>query len=99
MSAERYRISNSRAVSEQLRALVAKAESNGIHLAVVRALRWMLEELERTPLEFGESREGSDVDRLRLRIGFAEPLVVNFGVHEPSRNVFVSRIGLSKRQK
>ena len=65
------------------------------HLVVVRALRWMLEELERTPLEFGESREGSDVDRLRLRIGFVEPLVVNFGVHEPSRNVFVSRVGLS----
>ena len=79
--------------------MVANSEQIGEHLAVVRALGRMLEELERTPLDFGESREGTDIDRLRLRIGFVEPLVVKFGVHEPSHMVFVSRIGFSKRQR
>lgn len=96
MSTDRYRISNSRAVAEQLRALIDHAEREGQHLPTLRALRWMMEELERTPLEFGESREGSDLDRLLLRIGFVEPLFVRFGVHEPSRTVFVSHFGISK---
>ncbi len=96
MSTDRYRISNSRAVAEQLRALIDHAEREGQHLPTLRALRWMMEELERTPLEFGESREGSNLDRLLLRIGFVEPLFVRFGVHEPSRTVFVSHFGISK---
>ena len=70
----------------------------GFRADVLRASRWMFEELERTPLEFGESREGTDAGRLQMRLAFVGPLQVLFGVHEPSRTVFVSRMALRKHR-
>ncbi len=96
MSDSRYRISTSGATAEQLRAMMAESERIGRELETVRALRRIVEELKRTPSEFGESREGTDPERLQMRIGCVEPVWVVFGVHEPSRTVFISRIWIHK---
>lgn len=91
---EWYRVSQSAAVDEQLRGIIAQARAEGRLRALTAALKWVKEELERTPDEFGESREYYAAAALAARIGFARPLAVGFGVHEPSRTVFVRRFGL-----
>jgi hypothetical protein len=57
----------------------------------------MVEEMERTPLELGESREFLAHAELHMRIAFVPPLYAIFGVHQPSRTVFVRRIGWHER--
>jgi len=99
MSTDHYRISNSQNAAEKLRAILAELLNQGRREEARRAIRWICEELERTPSEFGESREGSDRTRLHMRITFAEPLFVKFGVHELGRTVFVSHFGFSKRPR
>jgi hypothetical protein len=55
----------------------------------VAASLWIEDELARTPLEFGESREEYPAAGIQMRIGFARPFAVRFGVHEQSKNVFI----------
>jgi hypothetical protein len=57
----------------------------------IRAARWMLEELERTPLEFGESRESLNSMGLEVRVAFVRPFLVRLEVNERNRIVFVQR--------
>jgi len=46
------------------------------------AFKWIMEELERTPLEFGEARYASGDPGMKIRVGFSGPVMVRFGVHE-----------------
>jgi hypothetical protein len=92
-----FRISNSGQVSEQLRAAFAQADQVGALPVTVRAARWIVEEMERTPDEFGESRDYLPEAGIRMRIAFAPPLYVIFGIHEDSRTVFVRKIGWLER--
>lgn len=97
MSSSFYTVANSHVVAEQFRSAIQVARTSGLFVQVVRASRWILDELTHNPGSFGESREVLPVLDLSLRIGFAGPLYVIFGVHEPSRTVFVRKIGFSKR--
>jgi hypothetical protein len=49
------------------------------------------------PNEFGESRTYWPNAKLQQRIGFAGPLVFDFGVHEDTRTVFVNRVGWTRK--
>ena len=94
MSEARYRVANSAMVGERFRACLLVARDTGRYSVALRAAQWIVEELERTPLEFGESRENYPGAKLQLRIGFARPLKVRFGVHEESKTVFIGSIEL-----
>ena len=94
---DHYRISHPGVVSDQLRAAFARARAEGVGIVAAKAAQWIVEEMERTPFEFGESREYWPSAELHSRIAFASPLYVVFGIHEPSRTVFVTRIGWMKR--
>lgn len=98
MSDERYIVANSLEVGRQLRAAIEVARTHGDFAVAVRASRWILDELTRTPASFGESRNYFAEAELHERIGFAGPIFVVFGIHEPSRTVFVSKIGYSVRK-
>ena len=96
MSPGTYRISNSKATGELFKAIADEARKAGRRLETLRAARWIFEELERTPLEFGESRNVYHHLQLQMRIAFVRPLTILFGVHESSRTVFISRMALGK---
>jgi len=95
---ERYEVSNAGGVSDELRAAFALAESKTILALAVRAAKWIVEELERTPGEFGESRDFLAYADIQVRIAFAAPLFVVFGIHEDSRTVFIRKIGWLERR-
>lgn len=97
MSDERYRISQSGAGSDQLRVAFARARREGLGATTAAAVRWALEEMERTPFEFGESREFLEHAQLHTRIAFVSPLYVTSGIHEPSRTVFIATFGWQRR--
>lgn len=97
MSDERYAVSNSQNVAQQLRAAVEAARAHGKHALAIRAARWILDELERNPAALGESRTYLPAAELHVRIGFAGPIYIVYGIHEPSRTVFVRKIGYSPR--
>jgi hypothetical protein len=99
VSDERYDVANSLEVGQQLRAAVEVARAHGEFAVAVRASRWILEELARNPAAFGESRNYFDAAKLYVRIGFAGPVYVVYGIHEPSRTVFVRKIGYSVRKR
>lgn len=89
-----YRVSQPVAVTEAFRAVLARAAAEGRLGRVLAAARYMFDELAYDPARFGEARarlHGLELDR---RIAFARPLVVEFAVHEATRQVFVSRVGL-----
>ena len=98
MSDEGYQVANSLEVGRQLRAALDTARSQGEFAVAVRASRWILDELARTPAAFGESRNYLAAAELHVRIGFAGPIYVVYGIHEPSRKVFVRKIGFSARK-
>jgi hypothetical protein len=95
---DRYTVSHSGRVSDQLKAAFARADAEGVKQTSVKAAKWMVEEMERTPEEFGESREYLPHADLHMRVAFSPPLFVQFGVHRPSRTVFVSKIGWLERK-
>jgi hypothetical protein len=97
VSDDRYLISQSGAVSDQLRGVFARAKREGLGAVTAAAARWMVEEMERTPFEFGESREYWPHADLHTRIAFVDPLYVLFGIHQTTRTVFVGRIAWLKR--
>ena len=88
-----YQVSNAGRVSDELRDAFAQAEAKGLLPLAVRAAKWIVEELERTPKEFGESRDFLTYASIQMRIGFAAPLFAVFGIHEDSRTVFIRKIG------
>jgi len=90
-----FRVSHSLLVTEEFRRALEQARVLGILPVTLRAGRWILEELARTPMEFGESREYLPHLALHVRIGFAGPLYAEFGVNLPNRIVFIRHIGLS----
>ena len=95
MSSPDFRVSHSQLVMEEFRRVLDIARDRGILPVTLRASRWILEELARTPMEFGESREFLSHLDLHMRIGFAGPVYVEFAVNLPDRIVFIRHIGLS----
>jgi hypothetical protein len=95
MSLPDFQVSQSRNVIERFRHELDIARERGILAVTVRATRWILEELARTPMEFGESREYLANMDLHVRVGFAGPVYVEFGVTVSNRIVFIRHIGLT----
>ena len=91
---DRYQLSQSGSVSDGFRAFVAQAREEGRLPIFARASRWIVEELVRTPGEFGESREYLPDAEISMRCGFERPVYVEYGVHEESRTVFLRRFKL-----
>lgn len=89
-----YQVSYPAVVAEAFRRLLDRATAEGRLPLVLRAGRYMMDELAYEPQRFGESRGFLDHAELHVRIAFAPPLYVEFAVHEPSRQVFIQKIGL-----
>jgi hypothetical protein len=87
--ADEYRLAPSEAANEELRQGLLAANAHGVLPVTLRAARWIMEELRRTPLSFGESRDYLPHLELHMRVGFARPLSVHFAVHERTRQVFI----------
>jgi hypothetical protein len=98
MSDHRYRVMHSGAASEQLEAALAHAEAVDQKPQALEAAQWAWEEMERTPLEFGESRGYLPHAKLHKRIAFSGPLVFYFGVHDERPEVFVIRIKWTRKR-
>ncbi len=91
---EPYRLGQSAELVAEVRRLLEVARRQGRLREFGQALKWITEELQRTPDRFGESREWYPAAELQARCGFARPLYVGYGVHEPSRRVFLRRFVL-----
>jgi hypothetical protein len=89
-----YHVSQSQLITEQFLQLVELATQQGRRRLILRAARYMIEELAYDPTRFGESRGTLPDLELSLRIAFSPPLYVEFAVHEPSKQVFIRRFGL-----
>jgi hypothetical protein len=89
MPPDEYQVHSSGRVTEQFREVMNAARDRGILTLALRASKWIMEELARTPMLFGESRDYFAHLDLHLRIGFAGPFSVQFAVHEESRQVFI----------
>lgn len=94
-----YRLEQAAVVNEGFRQFVAQARAEGRITIFLQAARWIVEELTRTPFEFGESREYLDAADLRMRCGFARPLYVEYGVNEPNHVVYIRRFKLLNEPK
>ena len=94
MADGRYEVSEPAKVREEFRGVLDRARELGILPLVVLASRWILEELARTPMNFGESREHREHLDLHLRIGFAPPVFVQFAVHDEQPIVFIRGFAL-----
>ena len=55
-----------------------------------------MEELKRTPTEFGESWITLPGSGLIFRRGFARPLFVQYAIHEDERVVYIRRFVLAR---
>jgi hypothetical protein len=95
VSLPNFQVSHSQQVMEDFRRILDLARDRGILRVTLRASRWILEELARTPMEFGESREYLPHLGLHLRIGFAGPIYAEFAVNLPNRIVFIRHIDWS----
>jgi HD superfamily phosphohydrolase YqeK len=92
VSDSRYLVVNSGRVAEQIEEALRQAEAAGLYRDALRSLRWAKEEMERTPHEFGESRDYREFAKLHERVAFVGLLRVHFGIHDSSRTVFVGRV-------
>lgn len=54
----------------------------------------MYDELGYDPAHFGEARSRFEAMGLDYRVAFVRPLLVEFAIHEPTRQVFVRRVDL-----
>lgn len=97
MSEQRYRVTHSGVAADQLEAALARAEASGEKRDALKAARWAWEEMERTPREFGESRDYWPHAKIQQRIAFVPPLYFIFGVHDERPEVFVIRVGWTKK--
>lgn len=94
MSPTAYTVHISGAVADQFRDASRRAVAEDRVALFVAAANWAVTELERTPSEFGESREVLPVSGLRVRCGFAGPVYVEFGILELKRQVFLRKFRL-----
>jgi hypothetical protein len=84
-----FAVSQSGRAAEELAAILELLRQRGETAIAARSVHWILEELSRTPLEFGESRYHLEHFDLYIRVGFAGPCRVNFAVSVPHRQVFI----------
>jgi hypothetical protein len=89
-----FRVVNSAAVAAEFRRLAEGAQVTGGLPIFLRAARWVVEELQRTPLEFGESWFTRPGSALVFRRGFARPLYVEYAVDPAARIVYLRRFAV-----
>lgn len=89
MADPRYRLSASAIANDQFRRALDAARTLGQLKQARSAGRWMMEELARMLMEFGESRDWLPTMNLMVRLAFVRPLVVQFAVNEAERVVFL----------
>ena len=89
MSDQYYEVVASQEVRERIKSLIARAREMDQYAPALESLKWIVEELRRTPLEFGESREYLEAAKLRVRVAFVGPFLVGFGVHDVKKIVFI----------
>jgi hypothetical protein len=89
MSDERYRVLNSKSVEDQFLQVMGLAEQSGLREAALRSARWIMEELSRTPHEFGESRWITRT--LFARCAIVRPILVEYAIHHTEKIVFLRR--------
>ena len=93
-----FTLSQSGQVADEFSNALAFLRANGEGRPASIAARWMLEELVRTPLEFGESRFHLPHLDLFVRIAYSGPWVILYSVNVPSHRVFIRHWGLRRRQ-
>jgi hypothetical protein len=89
-------VSQSRDTLAHLKHLIEILRVEGKGEVTGKSLRWIHEELTRTPMEFGESRYRLEQLDLNLRIAFTGTLAVEYAVNEAGRQVFIRRWALQK---
>lgn len=83
-------------VTEAFRRLLDQATAEGRLAVALRAARYVMDELSYAPARLGESRERIDRYEIEIRFAVVRPWRVEFSVHEPTRQVFIRRIGLGE---
>jgi len=89
-----YKVSQPGVVSDAVRELLRRAEAEGRLRLVLDAARYMRDELAYAPSRLGEARTRFAALGLDYRVAFVRPLMVEFTIHEPSRQVFIRRVRL-----
>jgi len=93
-----YRVVNSAAIAQGIRALQRRASGQGRGEEFLAAIRTALNRMRDDPTEFGEPLYPLPALHLRVRCAVVPPLVVHFAVHDDLPIVFVSSVKLlSKR--
>jgi hypothetical protein len=77
--------------------MIESLRGRGESRLAVHALRWIIEELTRTPMEFGESRNYLSQLGLHVRVGFAGPCGVVYAVSVEHHMVFIRHWATGKR--
>ncbi|MFO0806523.1 MAG: hypothetical protein U0791_25750 [Gemmataceae bacterium] len=93
---ETFEVSQSHSTIAHLKKLLELLRDQGKSRVTAKALRWIHDELTRTPMQFGESRYHLAHLDLHVRVAFVATLAVEFAVNETSRQVFIRRWGLQK---
>ncbi len=93
-----FAVSQSMLAMEQLDEILSVLRGRGETALAASSVRWILEELTRTPMEFGESRFHLEFLDLFVRVGFSGPICVNYSVNPASHQVFIRRWGLKKHR-
>ncbi|HET6572695.1 MAG TPA: hypothetical protein VFG68_03760 [Fimbriiglobus sp.] len=94
MSSDRYQVSMSRKVAEEIEVLFEDAARHGVTDDALAAYQTALDQLETNPMGYGEARENLPAMSVRTRIAFERPLVIRFGVHESGRIVWLQSVRL-----
>ena len=87
-----YRVSYSGLVKAQIREVFSRGDREGVSALTAKATRWLWEELQRTPYEFGESRGFLKHAELAVRVVIVRPLIAEFAIHEGTKTVFISKV-------
>jgi len=90
-----YRVSEPGLVRDAFRPLAARARAGGWAALLASAARYLYDELAYDPAHFGESRGRFESMDLDYPVAFVRPLMVEFTIHEPTRQVFIRRVGLA----
>lgn len=95
---DHYQVHHSIDVSNQFRHILSECRDRGDLAIAIQSARWLLSELQSTPLELGESRYASENQpaRLLFRIATAGPIQVEFAVRDDVKMVFIRRFALRK---
>jgi hypothetical protein len=91
-----YRVSEPGSVLDAFRALTARARAEGWAPLLAGAAQYMYDELAYDPVHLGESRGRFESMDLDYRVAFVRPLLVEFMIHELTRQVFIRRIALGE---